>query len=97
MDQEIDKMKEKNQKIEQLKKTYREVKREMKNSSIYNLVISEGRKNVRYNPAYQRNYIWNDAKAINLIETIFLKGIIPPMTVIKHNEKLEIIDRKTEI
>ena len=78
--------------IEKLEEIYKTIKRETIDNTIYNLVISDERKNIKYSPSYQRNYIWNSKKAINLIETILLKGIIPPMTVIKVGKEIEIID-----
>ena len=78
--------------IDKLEEIYKTIKRETIDNTIYNLVISDERKNIKYSPSYQRNYIWNSKKAINLIETILLKGIIPPMTVIKVGKEIEIID-----
>ena len=74
--------------IDKLEEIYKTIKRETIDNTIYNLVISDERKNIKYSPSYQRNYIWNSKKAINLIETILLKGIIPPMTVIKVGKEI---------
>lgn len=79
-------------KITRLEELYKTIKRELIDITVYNLVISDDKKYIKYNPSYQRNYIWNNTKAINLIETILLKGIIPPMTVIKVGKNIEIID-----
>lgn len=50
------------------------------------------KKRINYTPNYQRNYIWNNNKAIKLIETILLNKEIPPLTVIEKDDTIEIID-----
>ena len=82
-------MKKRTRQIEEL---YADMKREVVDISINKLIISKDKKNVKYDPNYQRNYIWSNSKAINLIETIFINGVIPPLTVIETNNGLEIID-----
>lgn len=79
-------------KVERLEYLYKTLKRELVDISINNLVISKEKEHIKYAPSYQRNYIWNTKKAINLIETIFLNGIIPPLTIIKIGKEIEIID-----
>ena len=76
---------------------YSKVRREMIEKSVYDLVISDERNYIKYDPKYQRRYIWNITKAVNLIETILINGEIPPMTAIKNGKKIEIIDRETKI
>lgn len=76
----------------QIEEIYADIRREVVDISINKLIISKDKKNVRYDPSYQRNYIWNSTKAINLIETIFINGVIPPLTVIETDDGLEIID-----
>lgn len=73
-----------------LKKIYSELGRSLIEQSIASFY--ENRCNILYSPKYQRNYIWDDTKAINLIETILLNGEVPPITVIKVNNTIEIID-----
>lgn len=75
-----------------LEKIYKKLKRELIESTIYNIVISREDNKIKYNPSYQRNYIWNITKAINLIETVLINGEIPPITVIRKDNKMEIID-----
>lgn len=75
-----------------LEKLYNLLERNLIDETIYNLVISDEKKHINYDPNYQRNYIWNSTKAINLIETILISGVIPPLTVIENNNELEIID-----
>lgn len=87
-------MKKSSKKIEEL---YANIKREIIDISIYKLIISNDKYVINYTPNYQRNYIWNDAKAINLIETILINGVIPPIIAIKTSSELKIVDRKTKI
>ncbi len=82
-------MKKRTRQIEEL---YADMKREVVDISINKLIISKDKKKVKYDPNYQRHYIWSNSKAINLIETIFINGVIPPLTVIETNNGLEIID-----
>lgn len=75
-----------------LDKLYDKVRRELIERNIYDLVVSDERKKVKYNPSYQRNYIWNATKATNLIETVLINGEIPPLTVIENGKEMKIID-----
>ena len=43
--------------IDKLEEIYKTIKRETIDNTIYNLVISDERKNIKYSPSYQRNYI----------------------------------------
>lgn len=47
---------------------------------------------INYKPPYQREYVWNDAKATYLIETILLHGEVTPIVVYKKGDSLEVID-----
>lgn len=82
-------MKKRTTKIEEL---YNDIKREVIDVTINDLIILKKFKSIQYKPSYQRNYIWNDKKAINLIETVLINGVIPPIIAIKTNDGLEIID-----
>lgn len=82
-------MKKRTSRLEQL---YKKLKRELTDRMVYDLVISESKNNIKYNPNYQRNYIWNITKAVNLVETVLINGEIPPLTVIKKNNEIEIVD-----
>lgn len=79
-------------KASRLEKVYNKLKRELIDSTIYSIVISSKENKINYNPNYQRNYIWNTTKAINLIETVLISGEIPPITVIKKDNQMEVID-----
>ena len=71
---------------------YEKVRRELIERTVYDLVVSDERKYVKYNPSYQRNYIWNATKATNLVETVLINGEIPPLTVIENGKEMKIID-----
>lgn len=73
-----------------LDKLYPKLQREIITITVQDLVTSD--KNIKYDPEYQRNYIWNVTKATNLIETVLINGEIPPITAIKSGQKMEIID-----
>lgn len=45
-----------------------------------------------YSPYYQRNYVWDDAKATYFVETILLGTEIPPLIFFNDNTNLEVID-----
>lgn len=75
-----------------LEDIYKQMKIELLEVTVDKLVDTEERKYVKYAPNYQRNYIWSELKATNLCETIFISGIIPPLTVIKNGREIEIVD-----
>ena len=79
-------------KVRMLDKIYESMKVELTESTVNNLIISDERKYIRYAPSYQRNYIWTLEKATNLIETVLMNGIIPPLIVIKKGNRIDIID-----
>ncbi len=82
-------MKQRTSKIEEL---YNDIKREVHDITIDDLIISKTFKHVEYSPSYQRNYIWTNKKAINLIETVLINGVIPPIIAMQTSDNLEIID-----
>jgi len=48
---------------------------------------------LKYDPPYQREYVWHEVKATNFIETILWHGEIPPVVLYKKdNGLLEAID-----
>ncbi len=49
-------------------------------------------KNTKYDPDYQRNYVWDDEKATYFIESILLGTEIPPIIYFRNGDKIEIID-----
>ncbi len=48
--------------------------------------------NTKYDPDYQRNYVWDDDKATYFIESILLGTEIPPIIYFRDGDKIEIID-----
>lgn len=82
-------MKDRASKLEEI---YKSMKVELIETTVDNLVISDERKFIKYSPSYQRNYIWTEIKATNLIETVLMNGIVPPLTVVKKGKELVIID-----
>lgn len=49
-------------------------------------------KNTKYDPDYQRNYVWDNDKATYFIESILLGTEIPPIIYFRNGDKIEIID-----
>jgi uncharacterized protein with ParB-like and HNH nuclease domain len=49
-------------------------------------------RNTKYDPDYQRNYVWDDEKATYFIESILLGTEIPPIIYFRNGDNIEIID-----
>jgi uncharacterized protein with ParB-like and HNH nuclease domain len=49
-------------------------------------------RNTKYDPDYQRNYVWDIDKATYFIESILLGTEIPPIIYFRNGDKIEIID-----
>lgn len=47
------------------------------------IAIDNTLEDTNYEPAYQRNYVWDDEKATFFIETIFLGSEVPPIILFK--------------
>ena len=62
---------------------YKAVKVKLVKEKVNKLIIQEERKNINYEPEYQRKYTWKPKKATSLIETILLNGIVLPLIIIK--------------
>lgn len=77
-----------------LRELYKYVERKNENPTLNELFFDENRNIFNYEPPYQRNYVWSIEKATNLIETIIINGEIPPITITKINNEVEIIDGK---
>lgn len=80
-----------------LEKIYEKMEVELIEKDIKKLISGEERKCIKYAPSYQRNYVWTEAKATNLIETVLMNGIVPPLIALKRGKQKTIIDRKTKI
>ena len=48
--------------------------------------------NTVYAPSYQRNYVWDDEKAVYFIETILIGSEIPPLIFYRDQDRYEVID-----
>ncbi len=65
----------------------------MPNSFTYIKTLFRGERKVKYDPPYQRSYVWNEVKATNFIETILWHGDAPPVVLYqKSDNSLEVID-----
>lgn len=82
-------MKERSSKVERI---YQKLKRNLEDISIYDLIKLNEEGKIDYKPNYQRNFVWNVVKCTNLIETILINGEIPPITIMKDQDKIRIID-----
>lgn len=66
-------------------------------TSVYSLSIKSlfGERMLRkmdYSPYYQRNYVWDNAKASFFIESVLLGTDIPPLILFNNGSKMEVID-----
>lgn len=75
-----------------LQDIYEAMEVEILENSVEKLIISDERKFIEYSPNFQRNYIWSETKATNLVETVLMNGIVPPLTIIKKGKESVIID-----
>ena len=82
-------MKERTSKVE---KVYNKLGRSLDNITIYDLIKLNEEGKINYKPNYQRNFVWNVVKCTNLIETILINGEVPPITMIKNQNEIRIID-----
>ena len=56
-----------------LRNLYERLHRELTSRNLKELLTPGKEEYIRYDLNYQRNYIWNITKAVNLIETVFDK------------------------
>lgn len=69
------------------------IKTESKVMSIETLFNHRMRNKIKYDPYYQRNYVWDNDKATYFIESILLGTEIPPLVFFKTDEgTIEVID-----
>jgi len=74
-----------------LENLFRKIK--MPNSFNYINSLFMGSRKLKYDPPYQRSYVWSEVKATNFIETILWHGDAPPVILYKKNDdSLEAID-----
>ena len=69
------------------------IKIETYSRSIDSLLLGVRTKNkINYKPYYQRNYVWDAAKATYFIESILLGTEIPPLIFFDEVKNIEVID-----
>ena len=69
------------------------LKIESKVVSIDSLFNDESKvRKTRYNPPYQRNYVWDSEKATYFLESILIGTEIPPLIFFRSEGRIEIID-----
>jgi len=56
------------------------------------LASDKGAYSLRYDPPYQRNYVWSIIKATYFIESILIHGEIPPFVIFEKEGIWEVID-----
>ncbi len=60
--------------------------------SIKTLFSERMSRKIDYQPYYQRNYVWDNAKATFFIESILLGTDIPPLIFFNSGNKIEVVD-----
>ncbi|EMR9002477.1 DUF262 domain-containing protein [Yersinia enterocolitica] len=60
--------------------------------TVKTLLSERNLKRIDYKPYYQRNYVWDAAKATFFIESILLGTDIPPLILFKSGRTVEVID-----
>ncbi|HDL8754309.1 TPA: DUF262 domain-containing protein, partial [Yersinia enterocolitica] len=60
--------------------------------TVKTLLSERNLKRIDYKPYYQRNYVWDVAKATFFIESILLGTDIPPLILFKSGRTVEVID-----
>lgn len=84
-------MNEANNKI--LKDIFRfNLKKDARSVSIATLMSDRYLRRTKYDPYYQRNYVWEKDKQSFFIESIFLGTEIPPIVFYKRGTQVEVID-----
>lgn len=68
------------------------LKIETYSKSIDSLFSDRMLRRINYKPYYQRNYVWDNAKATYFIESILLGTEIPPLVFFNNDNTTEIID-----
>lgn len=68
------------------------LRKEANSVSIATLLSERYLKRIKYDPYYQRNYVWEKDKQSFFIESIFLGTEIPPIVLFKSGTRIEVID-----
>lgn len=79
--------------IEQFENIFKKhIKTSVYSLSIKSLFSERMSRKIKYDPYYQRNYVWDPAKASFFIESILLGTDIPPLIFFNDGSKYEVID-----
>lgn len=68
------------------------LRKEANSVSIATLLSERYLKRIKYDPYYQRNYVWEKDKQSFFIESIFMGTEIPPIVLFKSGTQIEVID-----
>lgn len=80
-------------KSRELEKLYKEAKVEVKEYRLQDLLGKNRKKTIKCDAEYHRNFIWDNVKASNLVETVILNAIVPPFIVMEDQDEIIIIDQ----
>ena len=79
--------------IRELTDLYEKIKIDMIEMDVEDLIASN-KYDIQYEGDFRRNYVWNNKKATKLVETVLIRGEIPPIIIASTNGKWEILDGK---
>lgn len=68
------------------------LRKDARTVSVATLLSDRYLRRIKYDPYYQRNYVWEKEKQSFFIESIFLGTEIPPIVFYKHGTQVEVID-----
>lgn len=68
------------------------LKKDARTVSIATLLSDRYLKRIKYDPYYQRNYVWERDKQSFFVESVFLGTEIPPLVFFKSGMNVEVID-----
>ena len=68
------------------------LKKDARTVSVATLLSDRYLKRIKYDPYYQRNYVWEKDKQSFFIESVILGTEIPPLVFYKSGMKVEVID-----
>lgn len=68
------------------------LRKDARTVSVATLLSQRYLKRIKYDPYYQRNYVWEKDKQSFFIESIFLGTEIPPIVLFKSGTYIEVID-----
>ena len=68
------------------------LRKDARTVSVATLLSQRYIKRIKYDPYYQRNYVWEKDKQSFFIESVFLGTEIPPIVLYKSGTRVEVID-----